>query len=187
MFRKNHLFIIIALFIITLCLISCKQKEDNSNINEPLLDLDSSYESEEYDFLFQYPSQWTIEEEPWGPATKTSEGDPEKLVNIKINKEEEIVIFDSHSHNGGLFRLISGEEEEIVNVLGITGVMIIETTEAEGEEPQMRILVYYEDGYEEGIGMGGSYGACAKVNKETYEQHKELFENLFKSIQMKQL
>ena len=184
--KKSTIFIIISLFTILFFLVSCNEMEDNSNQTESPLVLDSSYESEYYDFLFQYPSQWTITEEPWSPATETKESDPEKIVDLYINEEEKIVIFDSYSHSGGLFRLVSGEENEIVNILGIAGTMIIETKDVEGKYPWIWILAYYEDGYIEGIGMGGSYGACAQVKKETYEQYKELIMEILKSVHMKQ-
>ena len=174
--KKSTIFIIISLITISFLLVSCNQTEDDNNQTEQPLELDSSYESEYYDFLFQYPSQWTITEEPWSPATKTKESDPEK-----------IVIFDSLSRNGGLFRLVSGDNSEIVNVLGITGTMITETKDAEGECPWIWILAYYEDGYTEGIGMGGSYGACVQVKKETYEQYKELIVEILKSVHMKRI
>ena len=60
----------------SLLLVSCTQKEDNISRPEQLLELDSFYESEDYDFLFQYPSQWTIAEVPWQPVTETTESDP---------------------------------------------------------------------------------------------------------------
>lgn len=179
----------------SLLLVSCTQKEDNISRPEQLLELDSFYESEDYDFLFQYPSQWTITEVPWQPVTETTESDPEKTVNLYIYEkegainayvgEEGIVIFDSLSRDGGLFRLISGEEDEIVNTLGITGTMITGTLEVE-EQTWVQILAYYEDGYTEGIGMGGSYGACATVKKETYEQYGALIIEILESVHMKQ-
>ncbi|MCI8605934.1 MAG: hypothetical protein HFG72_03585 [Hungatella sp.] len=185
--KKSTIFIIISLITISFLLVSCNQTEDDNNQTEQPLELDSSYESEYYDFLFQYPSQWTITEEPWSPATKTKESDPEKIVDLFISGEEKIVIFDSLSRNGGLFRLVSGDNSEIVNVLGITGTMITETKDAEGECPWIWILAYYEDGYTEGIGMGGSYGACVQVKKETYEQYKELIVEILKSVHMKRI
>lgn len=184
--KKSTSFIIIGLLTISFLLVSCNQTEDNRTQTEQPLELDSSYESEDYDFLFRYPSQWTIAEEPWSPATETKESDPEKIVDLYISEEEKIVIFDSNSRNGGLFRLVSGEDNEIVNVLGITGTMITETKEVRGEEPWIWVLAYYEDGYTERIGMGGSYGACAQVKKETYEQYKELIVEILKSVHMKQ-
>ncbi len=193
--KKHILFIIVSLFAMSLSLVSCTQKEDNVSRPEQLLELDSSYESEDYDFLFQYPSQWTIVEEPWHPATETSESDPEKIVDLYIYGKEEpinayggeegIVIFDSISHDGGLFRLISGEEDEIVNTFGITGTMITGTLEVEGQI-WVQVLAYYEDGYTEGIGRGGSYGACATVKKETYEQYGTLIIEILESVHMKQ-
>ena len=78
--KKSTIFIIISLITISFLLVSCNQTEDDNNQTEQPLELDSSYESEYYDFLFQYPSQWTITEEPWSPATKTKESDPEKMV-----------------------------------------------------------------------------------------------------------
>lgn len=176
-------------------LTSCTQRDDNISQTEQHLELDSSYESTDYDFLFQYPSQWTIVEEPWHPATETSESDPEKIVDLYIYEKEGainalgeaegIVIFDSMSQDGGLFRLVSGEEEEIVNTLGITGTMITETLEIE-EQIWLRVLAYYEDGYAEEIGMGGSYGACATVKQETYEQYGTLIKDILESVHMKQ-
>ena len=74
-----------------------------------------------------------------------------------------------------------------MNVIGITGTMITETKDAEGECPWIWILAYYEDGYTEGIGMGGSYGACVQVKKETYEQYKELIVEILKSVHMKRI
>ena len=102
----------------------------------------------------QYPSQWTLQEDAWSSVTETSESTPEKIVDLYINDEERIVVFDSHSIDGGLFCLVSGEETEITNVLGIKGIMITETIDVDGEEPKMNVLAYYEDGYEDGIGMG---------------------------------
>lgn len=154
--KERMLFIIISLFTVSFLLVSCTQGEDNIRHTEQHLELDSSYESEDYDFLFQYPSQWAIGEDPWHPATETIESDPEKTVNLYIYEkegginiyggEEGIVIFDSVSHDGGLFRLVSGEEKEIVNTLGITGTMITEVLEVEGQT-WLRVLAYYEDGY----------------------------------------
>lgn len=193
--KKRIFFIIVNLLTMSLLLVSCTQKEDNISRPEQLLELDSFYESEDYDFLFQYPSQWTITEVPWQPVTETTESDPEKTVNLYIYEkegainayvgEEGIVIFDSLSRDGGLFRLISGEEDEIVNTLGITGTMITGTLEVE-EQTWVQILAYYEDGYTEGIGMGGSYGACATVKKETYEQYGALIIEILESVHMKQ-
>jgi len=193
--KKRIFFIIVNLLTMSLLLVSCTQKEDNISRPEQLLELDSFYESEDYDFLFQYPSQWTIAEVPWQPVTETTESDPEKTVNLYIYEkegainayvgEEGIVIFDSLSRDGGLFRLISGEEDEIVNTLGITGTMITGTLEVE-EQTWVQILAYYEDGYTEGIGMGGSYGACATVKKETYEQYGALIIEILESVHMKQ-
>lgn len=193
--KKRIFFIIINLLTMSLLLVSCTQKEDNISRPEQLLELDSFYESEDYDFLFQYPSQWTIVEVPWHPATETTESDPEKNVNLYISGkdgainayagEEGIVIFDSLSRDGGLFRLISGEKDEIVNTLGITGTMITGTLEVEGQT-WIQILAYYEDGYTEGIGMGGSYGACATVKTETYEQYGALIIEILESVHMKQ-
>lgn len=193
--KKHILFKIVSLLIMSFLLVSCTQKEDNIRQPEQLLELDSSYENGEYDFLFQYPSQWTIVEELWHPATETTECDPEKIVNLYIYGkegvinayvgEEGIVIFDSMSRDGGLFRLVSGEENEIVNTLGITGTMITGMLEVKGQT-WIQVLAYYEDGYTEGIGMGGSYGACAKVKKETYEQYGELIIEILESIHMKQ-
>ena len=134
----------------------------------------------------QYPSQWTLQEDAWSSVTETSESTPEKIVDLYINDEERIVVFDSHSIDGGLFCLVSGEETEITNVLGIKGIMITETIDVDGEEPKMNVLAYYEDGYEDGIGMGGSYGACAMIKKSTYEENKELIIDLFKSIHIRQ-
>lgn len=177
-------------------LASCAQKEDKVSRPEQRLALDSFYESEDYDFAFQYPSQWTVAEEPWHAATETTESDPEKLVDLYISGkeggisaytgEEGIVVFDSLSHDGGLFRLLSGEEDEIVNTLGITGKLITGTLEADGQT-WIQVLAYYEDGYPEGIGMGGSYGACATVKEETYEQYGTLITEILKSVHMKQL
>ena len=90
------------------------------------------------------------------------------------------------SHDGGLVQLLSGEEEKIVNTLGIVGIMITETLEIEGQT-WLQVLAYYEDGYTEGIGMGGSYGACAIVKKETYEQYGTLIKEILESVHMKQL
>ena len=178
---------IILLLLISLSLVSCTRKED--------LEVDSFYESEDYDFSFQYPSQWTIVEVPWHPATETTESDPEKNVNLYISGkdgainayagEEGIVIFDSLSHDGGLFRLTSGEKEKIINTLGITGTMITEIQEVKGQT-WIQILAYYEDGYAEGIGMGGSYGACAIVKDETYKQYGKQILEILKSVHMKQ-
>lgn len=89
------------------------------------------------------------------------------------------------SRDGGLFRLVSGEEEEIVNTLGITGTMITETLEIEGQT-WLQVLAYYEDGYTEEIGMGGSYGACAIVKQETYEQYGTLIKEILESVHIKQ-
>ena len=193
--KKSIFIVIISLLIMALLLISCTKREDNISQPEQLLELDSSYESEDYDFLFQYPSQWTIVEEPLHPATETSEGDPEKMVDLYIyesegginvlGEAEGIVIFDSMSRDGGLFRLVSGEEEEIVNTLGITGTMITETLEIEGQT-WLQVLAYYEDGYTEEIGMGGSYGACAIVKQETYEQYGTLIKEILESVHIKQ-
>lgn len=193
--KKQILFIIISLLTISLLLISCTQREDNINQTEQLLELDSSYESEDYDFIFKYPSKWTIVEEPWHIATELTESSPEKTVNLYIYEkegiinaymgEEGIIIFDSMSRGGGLFRLVSGEEDEIINTLDITGIMITETLDVEGQT-WIQILAYYEDGYTEGIGMGGSYGACATVKKETYEQYGTLIMEILESIHMKQ-
>lgn len=193
--KKNIHFIMISLSIMTFLLASCTPGEDNSSQAEQHLELDSSYESENYDFLFQYPSQWAIVEEPWWPATETTESSPEKIVNLYIyakegsinasGGEEGIVIFDSMSWGGGLFRLVSGEEEEIVNTLGITGTKITGTLEVEGQT-WVQVLAYYEDGYTEEIGMGGSYGACATVKEETYEQYEELIIKILESVHMKQ-
>jgi hypothetical protein len=193
--KKSIFIVIISLLIMAFLLISCTKREDNISQPEQLLELDSSYESEDYDFLFQYPSQWTIVEEPLHPATETSEGDPEKMVDLYIyesegginvlGEAEGIVIFDSMSRDGGLFRLVSGEEEEIVNTLGITGTMITETLEIEGQT-WLQVLAYYEDGYTEEIGMGGSYGACAIVKQETYEQYGTLIKEILESVHIKQ-
>lgn len=193
--KKRIIFIFFSLLTISFLLISCNQREDNISQMEQPLELDASYESEDYDFLFQHPSQWTIKEEPWHPATETTESDPEKTVDLYIygkegtvnayGGEEGIVIFDSASRDGGLFRLVSGEKDEIVNVLGITGTIIIEALEIEGQT-WVQVLAYYENGYTEGIGMGGSYGACATVKKETYEQYRELIVEILESVHMKQ-
>ena len=193
--KKSIFIVIISLLIMAFLLISCTKREDNISQPEQLLELDSSYESEDYDFLFQYPSQWTIVEEPLHPATETSEGDPEKMVDLYIyesegginvlGEAEGIVIFDSMSRDGGLFRLVSGEEEEIVNTLGITGTMITETLEIEGQT-WLQVLAYYEDGYTEEIGMGGTYGACAIVTQETYEQYGTLIKEILESVHIKQ-
>lgn len=193
--KKNIRFIIISLSIIPFLLASCTQREDNISQAEQHLELDSSYESIDYDFLFQHPSQWAIVEEPWYPATETTESDPEKTVNLYIYEnegiinayagEEGIVIFDSISPDGGSFRLVSGEKEEIVNILGIVGTRITGTLEVEGQT-WVQVLAYYEDGYEEGIGMGGSYGACATVKEKTYEQYEELIIKILESVHMKQ-
>lgn len=192
---KAHIFfMIICLFTVPFFLVSCVQENDISQTEEHL-ELDSFYESEDYDFLFRYPSQWTIVEEPWHPATETRESDPEKIVDLYIYEKggdinvlgeaEGIAIFDSMSRDGGLFRLVSGEEEEIVNTLGIMGTMITETREIEGQV-WLRVLAYYEEGYTEKIGMGGSYGACATVKKETYEQYGTLIKEILESVHMKQ-
>ena len=193
--KKRIFFIMISLFTASFLLASCAQGEDNISQTEHPLELDSFYESEDYDFLFQYPSQWTIVEEPLHPATETSEGDPEKMVDLYIYESEErinilgkaegIVIFDSMSRDGGLFGRVSGEEEEIVNTLGITGTIITKTLEIEGQT-WLQVLAYYEDGYAEGIGMGGSYGGCAIVKKETYEQYEMLIKEILESVHMKQ-
>ena len=86
--KERMLFIIISLFTVSFLLASCTQEEDNNRHTEQHLELDSSYESEDYDFLFQYPSQWMIVEEPWYPATETNESDPEKIVNLHIYEKE---------------------------------------------------------------------------------------------------
>ncbi|MDO4325090.1 MAG: hypothetical protein Q4E24_03480 [bacterium] len=193
--KKYTIFVIINLLIISFLLISCNQKEDSISQTKQPLELDTLYESEEYDFIFQYPSQWTIKEETWHPATKTTECDPEKTIILYIygkegpvnayGGEEGIVIFDSMSRDGGPFWLVSGEEDEIVNVSGITGTIITEALEIEGQT-WMQVLAYYENGYTEGIGMGGSYGACATVKKETYEQYRELIVKILESVHMMQ-
>ena len=166
--------------------ITDNQEKEISRKNEQVLKLDNFYERKDHDFIFQYPSQWEIKEEPWWPATETIEASPEIIVNIIINDMEKIEVFDSQSIDGGLFSFVSGEETEIINVLDIKGTMITETIEIDGEEPQIRVLAYYEDGYANGIGMGGSYGACAVIRKETYEQYRELIVELFRSVHMKQ-
>lgn len=193
--KKRIFFILISLFTASFLLASCAQGEDNISQAEAPLGLDSSYESEDYDFLFQYPSQWTIIEELWHPATETSESDPEKIVDLYIYEKEGginilgeaegVMIFDSMSRDGGLFRLVSGEEKEIVNTLGITGTMITKILKIKGQT-WLQVLAYYEDGYAEGIGMGGSYGACAIVKQKTYEQYEALIKELLESVHMKQ-
>lgn len=184
--KSSLLLVILSLLTASLSPPLHNQKTNSENQTVQALELDSSYESEDYDFLFQYPSAWIIVEEPWSPATETKECDPEKTVDLYINETERIVIFDSLSPDGGLFQLVSGETSEIVNVLGITGTMVIEKKEPEGDDPWIWILAYYEDGYAEEIGMGGSYGACAQVRKETYEQYKEPIVEILKSVHMKQ-
>ena len=170
--KKSTIFIIISLITISFLLVSCNQTEDDNNQTEQPLELDSSYESEYYDFLFQYPSQWTITEEPWSPATKTKESDPEKIVDLCNTPNNFNYIYD----------LDDSIQKKIEK-----RTMITETKDAEGECPWIWILAYYEDGYTEGIGMGGSYGACVQVKKETYEQYKELIVEILKSVHMKRI
>lgn len=193
--KKNIVLTVITLLIISSFLITHVQKNNNLNNPTASLELDCLYEGNDYDFLFRYPSQWTIVEDPWHPATETTEADPEKTVNLLLYETEEtitaypgkerIVFFDSQSHHGGLFRLVSGEENDIVNALDIPGTMITEPLEIKGQT-WIQVLVYYEDGYSEGIGMGGSYGACAIVKEETYEQYETLIIEILKSVHMKQ-
>ena len=62
---KARIFLmIISLFTVPFFLVSCVQEDDISQ-TEQHLELDSSYESENYDFLFQYPSQCVIRHFIW--------------------------------------------------------------------------------------------------------------------------